>query len=55
MSRAFIIEGESMFHCWEKDRDCKYATLRMPCELDSCKYELEDEAQKQDAGGQKKA
>ena len=45
MSRAFIIEGESMFHCRNKDRDCKYATLRGTCELDSCRYEVSENSE----------
>ena len=42
MSRAFVIEGEAIFHCRWKDRDCVNANLRGDCDLDKCIHDGKD-------------
>jgi len=36
MSRAFMFEKDDMFHCEQKNKDCKHANLRGGCDLDRC-------------------
>ena len=52
MSRAFVIEREDMFTCRKTGRECKYATLRMTCELPECvMYQEEAKEKKSDKEG----
>ena len=48
MSRAFVIERDEWFTCFEMDRNCKHANLRGDCTLDKCVYKEEKEETKQD-------
>lgn len=48
MSRAFVIEGEPVFHCKWKDRDCVNANLRGDCDLDKCIHDNKDPRKKDD-------
>ena len=41
MSRAFVIERDEWFTCYEMRRGCKHANLRGDCTLDKCPYEKE--------------
>ena len=42
MSRAFVSENDGFNFCREYERNCPEANLRGRCELDSCKYIVEE-------------
>ncbi len=48
MSRAFVVEGEEYFTCFQAGRPCKYATLRMTCELDQCRFGFQKKQDNED-------
>jgi len=48
MSRAFVVEGEEYFTCFQAGRPCKYATLRMTCELERCRFGFRDNPDEQE-------